>query len=585
VTSSSVLRRLTPLVLVLLAGCGHTLHRFPLAPPLWDDVEDRRAFGPPPEEYYSSFYWDGADQMVFRPLTQLVRFEAESEARNVNALDEVPDSSWYVNRLTRERLSSERLVRAGCDEDPVEPTEPWTIIDAKPNGGTPGFVIEDADGRRFLIKLDSEGQPERSTTADVLGSMLYWAAGFHAPCNRIVAFERSDLRIAEGTTVEFRAQGSLVEEELTFELLEPAFRRAEDSRYDNGQYRAAASRFVPGRPIGPWRYEGTWDEDPNDVIPHEDRRELRGGYVLAAWLNHYDSREQNSLAVWMEPEHEAPNGYVRHYYIDFGDCFGSEWNNDGLSRRLGHSAYFDAPHILADFFTFGLIDRPWRHARRGPAGTRLGYYDAFRFEPDRWRPGYPNPAFLEATERDKAWMTRVIAEIRPEDIRAMVDASNITDDTMSSELYRILLDRRERILRRYFEKISPLTQPRVIETPRSDEGTRSLCLRDLAVSTGVVDALHRPYVAQAWEHLGGSRVAERERGRMFRMNPDLVCVELPRLESTPEDPGYLVVDVLGLFDRGDTTAAPARVHLYQLGDDDYRVVGIERPYDRSPPGS
>jgi hypothetical protein len=73
-----------------------------------------------------------------------------------------------------------------------------------------------------------------------------------------------------------------------------------------------------------------------DAIAHDDRRELRGARVLAAWIDHFDSREQNSMDSWMADNAEVPDsspGYVRHFYIDTSDSLGSEW--DWAAIRAG----------------------------------------------------------------------------------------------------------------------------------------------------------------------------------------------------------------------------------------------------------
>lgn len=574
--SSEILpRRLTAFVVLAalaLPGCGAQLRRFPAAEPMWVDVEDRRAYAPPPDDYYSPFGWDGADQMLFRPMARFFAADASSEAINVNAMDEVPDSSWFENRVGRQLMPASRVVRASCEEQPLDPTRPWTITDAKPNGANPGFIIEGPDGRKFLLKYDSLMQPERATSADVIGSILYWAAGYHVPCNRIVYFDRDVLQIADDATADIGGE----EVPLTFEMLAEAFDRA--PRNADGQMRAVASRFLPGRPIGPWRYEGVRLDDPNDVVPHEHRRELRGAYVIASWINHFDSREQNTLSIWIEGEGET--GHVQHDYIDWGDSFGSMWGIEGISRRLGHASYLDMRFLLVDFVTLGLIPRPWNEARLGPTGQNLGYFDTARFVADTWRPGYPNPAFNQSTEHDNAWMARILANFTDEHLVATLAAARMTDRLVHDELLRILRGRRDILLRRWLTELSPLTWPRVEATA---DGAR-LCMRDQAVASHIVDPAVRPYWARAWVHAGGDALEPMPVGPKARRGAADVCVGLPSVSSaSAEAPAYLIVDVAGHFVDGDDSP-PARVHLYQLGATEYRVVGLERPDDLEPPG-
>ena len=75
-----------------------------------------------------------------------------------------------------------------------------------------------------------------------------------------------------------------------------------------------------GIAAGSFRYDGQRPDDPNDVFPHEHRRELRANRVFAAWLNHDDSRGLNSLDMLERADGKA---WVRHYMFDFGSIMGS----------------------------------------------------------------------------------------------------------------------------------------------------------------------------------------------------------------------------------------------------------------------
>lgn len=548
---------------LLSSGCAAptTLRRFALQPILWDDP-DRRTFSPRPSGFYSSYMWDGADNAFFRPVSEFFTFEARREAINVNALDEVPDSSWFTNRIGRTPMTPEEVAAGACGTT-FEMPGPWRIVGGKRDGANPGFTIRDANGVHYLLKTEGTLQPWRPGAADAIGAAIWYASGYYAPCNVVVHFDPSILERDPDAKIE-RSNGD--EEPLTDAHVAAVLEQA--LRLPDGRYRASASRFVEGQPISAWRYEGTDSQDPNDVVPHQHRRELRGMYVLAAWTDHVDSRQENTMAAWMSTDGSA-EGYVRHYVIDFGDCFGviHEW--DPLVRRLGHSGYLDFEHIVIDFLTLDLIPRPWFQARYGPAGRTLGYYDAFRFVPDRWRPGYPNPAFDRHTERDAAWMARIIARFSDEHIRALVRRGHL-EDVVAAELAATMIARRDRILERYLTRLSPLAWPEV----RSAHIGAELCLEDLAISSGLRPRATRAYSARAW---GGDSMRELPDPRLRLAEGARVCAELPRFErASVENPIYVVIDIVAQT-AGRETTGPARVHLYALGTDDFRVVGLERP--------
>ena len=65
-------------------------------------------------------------------------------------------------------------------------------------------------------------------------------------------------------------------------------------------HRATASRAIPGTGLGPYRYFGRRSDDPNDFVPHEHRRDLRGLAFVSAWIGHDDSRAINTYDALIE---------------------------------------------------------------------------------------------------------------------------------------------------------------------------------------------------------------------------------------------------------------------------------------------
>jgi hypothetical protein len=342
-------------------------------------------------------------------------------------------------------------------------------------------------------------------------------------------------------------------------------------RLDDGRYRSVISVYLEGRPLGPWRYHGLRSGDRNDVVRHEDRRELRASRLLAAWTDHIDQREGNTLSMWREAD-AVGRGYVMHHLLDFSDCFGSIWGGPvEEARRRGHDYWLDPRTMVADFFMLGLIQRPWDRATLGPWGLWLGYYDVDSFDPEGWRPRYPNPAFIRMTERDAAWMARIIARLGPAHIE------RILGEVMASRGYQqaletIVLGRREKILRRYLLRLSPLADPSVAAGPGGDW----LCATDLSVSAGIAGP--RSYWARLFSGEGSTEAVVRSE------SVDRPCVLLPAGEARPGAlPRALIAEMGSRPDPAEkgtsreSTPAPVRFHLYALGAGKWLLAGVERP--------
>ena len=153
-------RALGALALVGAAvGCTPCARRFPLREPMWRDTDLRvvsaRCHRAPtakdphhvscaPEPYESPIYWDGADSLVFRPLSESLGLVTSGESVNVNALDEVPDSAWFVNRIGMHAMTPAELARGACRPhqilNPDHAPDGSRVIDkGKMEGSTPAF--------------------------------------------------------------------------------------------------------------------------------------------------------------------------------------------------------------------------------------------------------------------------------------------------------------------------------------------------------------------------------------------------------------------------------------------------------------
>ena len=375
-----------------------------------------------------------------------------TEAHNVNTLDEVPDSSWFTNRHGVRRMSIDDLVRGPNTVDGPDMSVPWRVFRSKIGGLTPGFQIIDGRGDRYVIKFDPVGVPELSSAAEIIGTKLFYAMGYNTPENYIVSIDpEGGLTIEPGTMLEDEFGD---EEPLTREFLRRRLRRV--PRLSDGRMRVTASRYIPGQPLGPFRYYGTRTDDPNDVIQHGNRRELRGLRLFAAWTNHDDTRAQNTQDSWVE---EDGRRYIRHFLMDFGSTFGSG-SVDLQLPNLSFHYWLDLDEVRRNMRSFGLRVPTYRRVEwpEFPKYESIGRWESTFYVPQDWRNDYPNPAFVRMTDRDAFWAARIIMRFTPDELAAIVEAGQVSDPDAAEYFLDTLIERQHKSARYYMHRLNPIDE-------------------------------------------------------------------------------------------------------------------------------
>jgi hypothetical protein len=364
-------------------------------------------------------------------------------ALNVNTLGEVPDSSWFQNRHGQKRMTIEELVRGPDAGNGPSKDGRWTVTEAKTEGVTPGFRIRDTRGDGYVIKFDPPSTPEMATAADVISAKFFFAAGYNVPENFLAFFRREDLIVDAAATI---SVGLGPVRRMTESDLDGILSRV--YKTPDGMYRSVASKLIGGRPIGPFKYYGTRSDDANDIIPHEHRRELRGLHILSAWLNHDDSRAVNTLDTVVT---ENGRSHIQHYLIDFGSTLGS--GSVGAQKpRAGWEYIWEPAPVFRRIFTLGLWDSAWIRIRY-PDLPSIGRFESKAFDPEQWKPEYPNSAFMNALPDDSYWAAKIVMAFTDDDIRAVVRTGGLTDSRAEQYLIQTLIERRDKIGRQYLNRV------------------------------------------------------------------------------------------------------------------------------------
>ena len=386
-------RHLSAIALAALSGCSPRPARFADAPVIQEVSDDAAIPLPPRSDPVQEIVVSQA--YVERPVVEALDPARLPDAGDVNALDEVPRSRW---------LSPADAPDAADDAD--LPAPPFRLLDvptvtAPANEG--GLAVLDARGRRFELWRDPAERPEVTTVAAVAASRILRAIGYYTPGTWVADVGWSDI---------------VVRDDAHHDAVRAFFRRG--PRAEGGVYRVGVTRWPIGVDLGPTRALGTRGDDPNDRVPHEDRRTERALRVFFGWLG----LQKLGPHVLRDVYVGAPGrGHVVHYVA-------------GLQGALGADAVTQPPASEGDDSDL-IHHNPWitlgtlgMYRQADPPVQRrwlsLGAYDE-RLSPATFRTSPPFEPMDRLLPADAYWASKRLAEIPPAAIDGALDAAWISD--------------------------------------------------------------------------------------------------------------------------------------------------------------
>jgi hypothetical protein len=484
---------------------------------------------------------------------------SNTRARNINTVDEVPDSSWFTNRIGAGEMTAAQISPGPVVGAPPV-SERWVIIREKSAGAHPGFTAKDANGETWFLSFDPPSHPEGATGAVVVASKIFWALGYNQVEMFISTLDPEQVVIAPDATMR-RPSGErtpFMRDDL-HEILERVARNAD------GTYRVAAGRLLPGKPLGGFRYSGTRPDDPNDIVPHEHRRELRALRVFGAWTNLTDVKAGNTLDVLVT---ENGRAIVKHVLQDVGSTFGManrphEWD-------IGWEYFFEREAARRRLLSFGFAPSPWQTVPYTEYPS-VGRFEGDRFDPRTWKPQTPTTAHMEMRADDAFWAARRVMAFSDELIRAAVRTGQYSDLAAERHLGAVLIKRRDAIGRAYLTAINPVVDVRLDADGR-------LTFANAAVSAGFADP---PAEYRAtWSHFDNATgdttpIGETRSARTTMAPPG----DLPRVAGA-----FVQVDISAASAAHPSWQQPIRTHFRRLRDG-WKLVGLERLPDPARAGT
>lgn len=455
-------------------GCGHHVPALFVDRPVVTAVRDDK-----PIELPSRREFDERQQIsdiyFRRPLFDVVRPLDFPTAGDVNAMDEVPSSTWY---------DPDQPVLAPPD---ASPALPFIALDERPVIAEEALVVRDARGRRFELLADPLEQAGLFTAAEVVGGALLRGLGLRAPRAWILGLPDNSVTSGD-EKARARLEVWLAKEAATTE----------------GGRRVSATAWTDGIDVGVTSDYSLRRDDPNDRVHHHDRRTLRATKVFAQWMNWSAFGVRSTRDVYVG---KLGEGHLLHYLIGTSRALGT------TDLRPTETRDEKGGGVLWNLITLGLSAPTVRAARRAPISS-LGYLPA-ELVAGEFDVSPPYSPFVRLTPADEYWAAKRLMDATDVALRAGLAAAYLQPSAVR-HLTEVLVSRRRLLVQHAMTLVSPVDPAAVVG--------RSVWLRDRAIAAGVADADDTFYDV-AFLDYDGAELAPRVR---IRAKGELTAVGLPR---------------------------------------------------------
>lgn len=500
------------------SGCSHYRPALFADRPVVEAMRDDEPIAVPAQRSYDERQ-QVADIYLRRPLFDVVRPLDFQTGGDVNAMDEVPISSWYDPGQTTKV--------AAPDAAQTPPVLPLTALDESPSTTGEALVVRDARGVRYELLADRPDHVGLLTGAEVLGSHLVRGLGLHAPKAWIVGVPDVAL-LDDGPAANARLERWFVDKA-------PAV---------SGRRRLSATLWPSGLDVGYTKDFSTRDDDKNDTVEHQNRRTLRATRIFAHWMGWTNFSVLSTRDLYVGAKGV---GHLLHFLVGTSQSLGTQDIQEKERKEdLGGG-------IGRNLMTLGLAAPTVTAARRSPFAS-VGYLPPI-IEPGTFNVSPPYSPFIRLTPPDEYWAAKRMIDAGDDALRIGIEAALLPPDA-ARYLTGVLQFRRRILVAHALAGVTPID---VAATTG-----RAVWLRDRSIAAGFTEAENTKYEVRYLDP-DGVDVAPR---RTLQARGELSVVGLPNSFVF----GPVVIQVRAIR---NGVVAPRAVDIHVRADrQSARVIGV-----------